>query len=227
MTIPAPMENIEALCKRYGFTCWHGRPRTLVFDRLKPPARFEITGADLEQVCQKFRAVLAAMLWEPAAPAPAPVGTGANLIQPGPDWFKVAEGSTTGTLKTGDSVQVVAPPVGRKYLYRSDGTLHEIRRANGLYVTLIEHCDLSASDSLPLGHIEVSINASVKVRLTDYGRTVLAANGDYRANITQMDSKGYTKFDLWQLMKLFGTCLYHGNCVPFERNLILLDLSQP
>jgi hypothetical protein len=211
------MENIEALCKRYGFTCWHGRSRTLVFDRLEPPARFEIPGADLEQVCQKFRAVLAAMLWEPTAP----VGTGANLIQPGPDWFKVVEGSTTGTLETGDSVKVVAPPVGRKYLYRSDGTLHEIKRANGLYVTLIEHCDLPASGKPKPAQLSINTNDYVRVKLTDHGLGILAGTRAYYG--LQLCGDGCTKFQLWELMNIFGGHSCNGSRQCFERNLILLD----
>jgi hypothetical protein len=69
----------------------------------------------------------------------------------------------------------------------------------------------------------VNLNDDVKVKLTDYGRDLLAKKRLTR----QPDEAGYTKFQLWELMNIFGEHLYNGCSIPFEFNRILLAPSNP
>jgi hypothetical protein len=47
----------------------------------------------------------------------------------------------------------------------------------------------------------VNLNHEVKIKLTDYGRDLLAKKRLTR----QPDEAGYTKFQLWELMNIFGS----------------------
>jgi hypothetical protein len=64
----------------------------------------------------------------------------------------------------------------------------------------------------------INLNHEVKVKLTDSGQDVLAMQQLRR----QQDADGYIKFQLWELMNIFGVHVYNGCSIPFEFNRILL-----
>lgn len=144
-----PMQKITALCKKHEFTCRleaqqtcgfplpAAFPLSIQFNRDNyPETNFQLhgTNTDPEQIYQKFLAVLQAMGWE----SPTPAGISADQIQPGPDWYEVVDAAAHDTLRVGDSVQMVNTPLcAWNLLYRSDGTLHDLQKADGNYVTLI------------------------------------------------------------------------------------------
>ena len=70
---------------------------------------------------------------------------------------------------------------------------------------------------------QFNLNDDVKVKLTDHGRDLLAKKRLTR----QPDEAGYTKFQLWELMNIFGEHFYNGCSIPFEFNRILLAPFDP
>ena len=64
----------------------------------------------------------------------------------------------------------------------------------------------------------INLNHEVKVKLTDSGQDVLAMQQLRR----QQDADGYIKFQLWELMNIFGSYVYNGCSIPFTFNRILL-----
>jgi hypothetical protein len=196
---------------------------SLVFCRPEPQVKFEIFG-NPEQIYQKFLAVLQAMGWEP----PTPTGISASEIPPGPDWYEVINTASCDTLKVGDMVQMVETPIDyNNFLYRSDGTLHSLQEADGNYVTLISK-PLPTPEAPAPTPVQFNINNSVKVRLTDYGRDILQQRQDPRHSFERVDPQGYTKFQLRELMNIFGSHIWNGamrQC--FDANIVLLDSPQP
>jgi hypothetical protein len=231
-----PSEKIVALCEKHGFNLRIETPltrplppsatpsRVIQFDRNKHPGvSFQLCGTN-EQIYQKFLAVLQAMGWEP----PTPTGISADQIQPGPDWYEVVDAADHKTLEVGDSVQMARAPVGAwDLLYRSDGTLHNLQKADGNYVTLISK-PLPTLDAPTPTLIQSNINDSAKVRLTDYGRDILRQRQDSRHSFERVDAQGYTRFQLWELMNIFGSHIYNGHIRQcFDANIVLLDSPQP
>jgi hypothetical protein len=165
-----PMQKITALCEKHGFTCLleaphtYGLPRpaafplSIQFDRnAYPVTSFQVYGAstDLEQIYQKFLAVLQAIGWE----SPTPTGISAAAIPPGPDWYEVIDAAAHDTLEVGDKVQMVESPIDYdNFLYRSDGTLHNLQKADGNYFTLISK-PLPTPDAPPPTPIHYKIEA--------------------------------------------------------------------
>ena len=132
--------KIAALCKKHGFECCPDGPFALQFDRWAVPrAHFQLHGVspNLEQVYQKFLAVLQAMGWEPATSATLE-SVSAGSIPPGPSWYEITKADEHATLKIGDIVQMVECPNSNNWLYRADGTLHDLR-GKKTYVMLIGH----------------------------------------------------------------------------------------
>lgn len=86
---------------------------------------------------------------------------------------------------------------------------------------------------------DININDSVWVRLTKEGREVLAQSimecvvtvtGKTREQLAEELHKtahdGSTRFQLWELMKIFGPCMVFGSGPQmFERNRIRVDRS--
>ena len=214
-----PIQKIKALCEKHGFECWPFGSRVITFDRLEPRTTLQISGTDLEQIYQKFLAVLQAMGWEP----PTPTGTSAAAIKPGPDWYEVVDAADHDTLKVGDRVQMVESPADcNNWLYRSDGTLHGLQDDANNYITLISK-PLPTPDAPASTPMQYNTNDSVKVWLTDYGRDILRQKQDSRHSSERVDAQGYTKFQLWELMNIFGSHIYNGatrQC--FDANIVLL-----
>ena len=68
--------------------------------------------------------------------------------------------------------------------------------------------------------IDLNINDTVKVKLTQAGFQI-ACDAGYQNTATNIDVDGYSSFQLWILMEIFGPHLYHGmpNTL-FEQNRI-------
>ena len=79
----------------------------------------------------------------------------------------------------------------------------------------------------------MNINDEVYVKLTPYGKKIHKENWDrYMANSKlpyklNANPEGYTVFAMWDLMNIFGDCLYIGNTqIPFVNNEIKLKESK-
>ena len=74
----------------------------------------------------------------------------------------------------------------------------------------------------------MNINDEVYVKLTDYGKAVHKASWNKYMGMTNfqykepdVDACGFSKFPLWELMNIFGPCMYMGNTkIPFKNNII-------
>lgn len=64
-----------------------------------------------------------------------------------------------------------------------------------------------------------NINNYVKVKLTNNGRLILKEQ-----NINPSEEDGWTKFQLWDLMSIFGPYLCNGCDLFFETNIELLNV---
>lgn len=65
--------------------------------------------------------------------------------------------------------------------------------------------------------MKININDVVKVKLTKYGHEILSEQYIKK-------SSDDCDFQLWELMNLFGQCLYMGNQkIPFEMNEIYIE----
>ena len=84
-----------------------------------------------------------------------------------------------------------------------------------------------------MSEIKFNINHNVKVRLTNHGISVWAENcNKYSRNpLTaesilelkdRVDKDGYTKFQMHELMDIFGDKIYMGNKLCFDTDIILL-----
>lgn len=78
--------------------------------------------------------------------------------------------------------------------------------------------------------IKFNINDTVKVKLTDMGKDIYYHQYD-QFNLTpeypEVDEIGYTKFQLWELMRLYGQCIsmtgtVKNNTLPFHTEIIIL-----
>lgn len=66
--------------------------------------------------------------------------------------------------------------------------------------------------------MKINLNDTVKVKLTEYGKESITSS------IHPTLEKGYNTFHLWELMNIFGRCLYMGNTkIPFEKNEIYFE----
>ena len=78
--------------------------------------------------------------------------------------------------------------------------------------------------------ISMNINEPVWVKITDKGREILTEHwkhvlGDRfdATNYDRLSSTGWVKFQLWDLMNLFGKHVYMGNNPPFELTIMLTE----
>ncbi len=74
--------------------------------------------------------------------------------------------------------------------------------------------------------MNINLNEYVKVKLTKYGELMYdnyMSSKKYPISL-RFDEQGYSKFQLWDLMNIFGSVMYLGNPnVPFEGNEIVYD----
>lgn len=79
--------------------------------------------------------------------------------------------------------------------------------------------------------IEVNINQIVYAKLTNAGRQIHKSHYDkmlgayksyvYESYRPKEDKEGFSKFHLWDLMRIFGPYLYDGCLLPFESDFII------
>lgn len=74
--------------------------------------------------------------------------------------------------------------------------------------------------------MNINLNTQVRVVLTDYGLNHL--RGYYAGLNSVLPANKTEQFTLWELMQIFGPCLYMGNTeIPFEKNAIDLIEVEP
>lgn len=71
--------------------------------------------------------------------------------------------------------------------------------------------------------MKLNINDTVKVKLTPYGlelyRKYWLPYCKFGCTPTKQDINGYTEFQLWDLMNIFGSSLYLGCKLPFDTTI--------
>lgn len=68
--------------------------------------------------------------------------------------------------------------------------------------------------------MKININNKVIVNLTDFGKQLLAKSESSKLTIHRLDNGKYG-FQLWELMQIFGRCMYNGMPeAPFVNNEI-------
>lgn len=80
---------------------------------------------------------------------------------------------------------------------------------------------------------EFNINYMVKVRLTDYGKDIYYHQYDelndkfnkqiIKPTLPKVDENGYTSFQLWNLMEIYGPYMRMASALPFETNILIED----
>jgi len=80
---------------------------------------------------------------------------------------------------------------------------------------------------------QFNISYCVRVKLTDLGKDIYyhqydKTNDYYGRQVIEpcyptIDKEGYTEFQLWELMRLYGTYCSNGCGLPFETNITLCD----
>ena len=64
--------------------------------------------------------------------------------------------------------------------------------------------------------MKFNINNLVKVKLTDQGKRIL---GNIPLSLPEEDESGWSEWQLWHLMSVFGNDIYNGCILPFEINI--------
>jgi hypothetical protein len=71
--------------------------------------------------------------------------------------------------------------------------------------------------------MDININNKVKVKLTQAGLKA-ATDAGYQHMAQKEDEEGYSSFQLWVLMSIFGPHMYNGMPeVMFEKNSIRIE----
>lgn len=65
--------------------------------------------------------------------------------------------------------------------------------------------------------ITCNINDFVFVRLNERGLKIL--KNDFKGWTPKQDEEGWTKFQLWELMEIFGDYMFLGSETPFETTI--------
>lgn len=81
--------------------------------------------------------------------------------------------------------------------------------------------------------MKFNVNQYVKVRLTDYGRKIhkedhdklnsLFGDPNWEYHKVQEDENGWSKWQLWDLMRAFGKHCYNGCKPPFDTNIEIVE----
>ncbi len=84
------------------------------------------------------------------------------------------------------------------------------------------------------GKITININNKIQVKLTDFGKSILDEE-IYRLKqvsgvpdnytLYETNDNGYTEFQLWQFINIFGDYLYNGAIPVIENNEILVEVG--
>lgn len=78
---------------------------------------------------------------------------------------------------------------------------------------------------------EININDHVKVKLTDFGKDIYFHQYDdlnekqgktiIEPHYPKVDEDGYTDFQLWSLMELYGEHIHMAGKLPFETTILI------
>jgi len=72
--------------------------------------------------------------------------------------------------------------------------------------------------------MKVNINNYVKVKLTNYGLNILKSKHKEFEQL-KTDKEGYTEFQLWELMNIFGAYMYLSSVnLPFEHDIEIKEV---
>lgn len=78
--------------------------------------------------------------------------------------------------------------------------------------------------------MKFNINNYVRVRLNDKGREHYlrhwASCGVKDRELPAVDADGFSRFQMWDLMHIFGTLCYLGALVPFDTEIIIEEPKQ-
>lgn len=69
--------------------------------------------------------------------------------------------------------------------------------------------------------MKFNVNNYVKVKLTKRGKEIMKEEGVMREYVPDKD--GYTKWQLWELMGVFGNYVYNGCEIPFETEIEITE----
>lgn len=80
----------------------------------------------------------------------------------------------------------------------------------------------------------INLNDSVKVKLTDHGKDIYFHQYDelnehikrsggklIEPKMPRVDAEGYTSFQLWHLMELYGPHIHMCSPLPFDVNIVI------
>lgn len=67
---------------------------------------------------------------------------------------------------------------------------------------------------------KINLNENVKVKLTDFGISLYKLRYD---NDPKKDEQGYTSFQLWTLMNIYGLYIGMAKDAPFDLDILLKD----
>ena len=80
----------------------------------------------------------------------------------------------------------------------------------------------------------VNINNCVKVKLNEFGLAVMKSQREKLQALAPslpdfttpaVDSEGYSKFQIWELMQTFGPVLYLGGELPFDSEIHFTNVA--
>lgn len=76
-----------------------------------------------------------------------------------------------------------------------------------------------------------NINHYVEVKLTDVGREIyykhmtdVLRGSDYKMQPIKENAEGWSRWQLWDLMSIFGAHCYNGCRVPFETEIEIVEM---
>lgn len=84
------------------------------------------------------------------------------------------------------------------------------------------------------GKITININNKIQVKLTDFGKSILDEEVYRLKQVSgapdnyipyETDDNGYTEFQMWQFINIFGDYLYNGAIQVIESNEILVEVE--
>lgn len=82
-----------------------------------------------------------------------------------------------------------------------------------------------------LEYAKANLNDYIKVKLTEYGRAVYKnhyAKYNLEGPKLNVDEEGYTKFQMWDFMHIFGDTMRMAGDLPYELNVeIQIEVEEP
>lgn len=69
--------------------------------------------------------------------------------------------------------------------------------------------------------MKFNVNNYVKVKLTKRGKEIMEEEGVMSK--PKPDAEGFSKFQMWELMQIFGNYVYNGCEIPFEMEIEIME----